>query len=72
MPIIFRRTVGELKFVSFLLFISIFVYIVSLFVYLGIKGTSLNPDKDYSQYWGFHFTRNSVTGVTIFLWSYSF
>ena len=48
MPIIFRRTVGELKFISFLLFVSMFVYITALFTYLGIKKTSLNPDKDYS------------------------
>lgn len=72
LPVIFRRTVGELKFISLLLFASIITFIVALFIQLGINGTTYNFDLDFGAYWGFHADRQSVTAITIFLWSYSF
>ena len=44
MPVIFKRTVGELKLVSIVLFVSVFVFVLTLMVYLIEKGTSLNMD----------------------------
>lgn len=72
MPPIFKRTVKELKIISYLLFISVMLFVVAILIELGVEGTKHNPDENFGQYYEVHFKRETITAISIFLWAYSF
>lgn len=72
LPPIFKRTVKELKIISYLLFFSVFIFVLGLLIELSIVGTSYNPDLSYYKYYEFNWSRETITSISIFLWAYSF
>lgn len=72
MPPIFKRTVKELKIISYLLFLSVIIFVVAIMIELAVEGTSHNSDQSFAKYYEINFSRETITAVSIFLWAYSF
>ena len=71
-PMIFKKEIHELKFASVMLFIAIFLFVVVLIFQLVSAGTDQNDDKDFKNYYNFHFDRQFFTAISVFMTAYSF
>lgn len=71
-PLIFKKEIQQLKFVSVLLFIAITIFMICFTLQLIELGTDYNSDADMSQYFNFKFDRQFFTAVAVFITAYSF
>lgn len=69
---IFKQEISELKIASWLLFVSIFLFVVFFSYQLIAFGTDQNHDTDYSNYYEPKVSREFFTAVAVFMTAYSF
>eukprot|EP00347_Sterkiella_histriomuscorum_P010970 403374242 len=69
---IFKKEVHEFKFASYMLFLSIVIFIIICALEMIIDGNHWNTDKDYSQYYKLHFDRQLFTAISVFITAYGF
>jgi amino acid permease len=68
----FKRSIKELKIISIGLFSSIILLTFTMIVYIADEGTKYNNDHNLGKYWSFKFTRETVTALSVFIFSFSF
>lgn len=71
-PLILMRAIKELKIASFFLFGSIILFVVIFIVQIIQKGTYLNPDSDYKQYYEIKINFNLITSISVMFTAYGF
>lgn len=71
-PLILKRAIKELKIASFLLFGSIILFVVILGFQLGTKGTYLNTDTNFDNYYAIKLDFKLITGISVIFTAYSF
>lgn len=71
-PLIFKKEMHELKIASYLLFLSIILFVIVFTVQLIEAGTDQNHDESFGQYYKFKLDRQFFTAVAVFMTAYSF
>lgn len=51
LPFVLQHQIKHLKIASFLLFLAIFLFVISFIIELAISGTEHNPDESFDQYY---------------------
>lgn len=72
LPPMLKKSVEELEIIAQILFATVILLEFTIIYSLITVGTSLNPDTELSQYFDIKLNRGTITGITIFVWAYSF
>ena len=71
-PIILKKRLKEMKFVSFLLFMAIAVFILLFLVQMFTLGTAANNDEDYRSYWKMTYDLDLITSFNTVVLAYAY
>ena len=70
--LIFKKELHELKIASYLLFLSIILFVIVFTFQLIDAGTDQNNDAEFAEYYNFKIDRQFFTAVSVFMTAYSF